>query len=245
VILLTISDGKIVRDERIYDLTAVMQCLEKAQLDKELSMAAEVQRALWSRTDRGNAFCEAAGDSLPWRSIGGDFFDMGALPSECCGIMFGDTSGKGPAAAILAAMIQGMLAVEVESGSSPSSVLSRVNSRLSRRGIDPRFATLVFGKLSPEGRFVYSNAGHNPPILLAGDRVRRLETGGPILGAFEGSTFEQETIALNEGDTIIFSPTASPKHSVLSTRNSAMTGSSYDSTTCFSYPASVLFMTWQ
>ena len=56
VILLTISDGKIVRDERIYDLTPVMQCLEKVQLDKEVSKLAEVQRALWSRTERGNGF---------------------------------------------------------------------------------------------------------------------------------------------------------------------------------------------
>ena len=203
VILLTISDGKIVRDERIYDLTAVMQCLEKAQLDKELSLAAEVQRALWCRTESGNGFCQAAGNSLPWRSIGGDFFEMRTLPSEACGIILGDASGKGPAAAILAAMIQGMLGVEIESGCSPSAILSRINRRLSRRGIEPRFATLVFGVLSSNGEFLYSNAGHNPPILLAGDRVRRLQTGGTILGAFEDSIFEQETIALDEGDTII------------------------------------------
>ena len=203
MILLTISDGKIVRDERIYDLTAVMQCLEKAQLDKELSLAAEVQRALWCRTESGNGFCEAAGDSLPWHSIGGDFFEMRTLPSGACGITLGDVSGKGPAAAILAAMIQGMLGVEIESGCSPSVILSRINHRLSRRSVDSRFATLVFGVLSPNGEFLYSNAGHNPPILLAGDRVRRLQTGGPLLGAFEDSTFEQETISLNAGDTII------------------------------------------
>ena len=203
VILLTIFDGKIVRDERIYDLTAVMQCLEKAQLDRELGLAAEVQRSLWRQTERGNGFCEAAGDSLPWRSIGGDFFEMHALPSGSCAITLGDTSGKGPAAAIMAAMIQGMLAVELESGCSPSDILSRANCRLSRRGIEPRFATLVLGMLSPNGKFVYSNAGHNPPILLVGDRVQRLETGGPILGAFENLVFEQETISLNQGDTIV------------------------------------------
>jgi len=203
VILLTISNGKIVRDERIYDLTAVMQCLEKAQLDKELSMAAEVQRALWSRTERGNGFCEAAGDSLPCRSIGGDFFEMHSLTSGDCAIALGDASGKGPPAAILAAMIQGMLAAEIESRCSPSAMLSRINRRLSHRGIEPRFATLVLGILSPDGRFIYSNAGHNPPILLAGDHIQRLETGGRILGAFAESLFEQETVALSEGDTIV------------------------------------------
>lgn len=202
-VVLTMANGKIVRDESIYDLSAVLQFVEKAQLERELRVAAEVQRALWSRTPHGNEFCEAAGDSLPWRSIGGDFFEMHGLPSGDCGITLGDTSGKGPAAAIVAAMIQGMLAVEVEGGCSPSAILSRVNRRLSRRGIEPRFATLVFGVLSPSGRFVYSNAGHNPPVLLAADGVRRLGAGGPILGAFGESTYEQEIVSLSEGDTII------------------------------------------
>ena len=202
-VVLTMANGKIVRDERIYDLSAVLQFVEKAQIDRELRVAAEVQRALWSRNPHGNEFCEAAGDSLPWHAIGGDFFEMHGLPSGDCGITLGDTSGKGPAAAIVAAMIQGMLSVEVESGCSPSAILSRVNRRLSRRGLEPRFVTLVFGVLTPNGTFVYSNAGHNPPILLAADGVRRLGTGGPILGAFGESTYEQETISLSEGDTII------------------------------------------
>ncbi len=166
-------------------------------------MAAEVQRALWSRTGHGNGFCEAAGNSLPCRSTAGDFFELVSLSSGDCGIMLGDTAGKGPAAAILAAMIQGMLAVEVESECSPAAILAHVNCWLFRRGIEPRFATLVYGLLSANGRFVYSNAGQNPPILLTRDGVRRLETGGPILGAFAESRFEQETLCLSEGDTVI------------------------------------------
>jgi len=203
VIVLTIAEGKIVRDERIYDLTGVLQRLEKARLDKELSMAADVQRALLSRTKHSTSYCDAVGDSLPCRAIGGDFFEFVHLPSGDFGIALGDVSGKGPASAIVAAMIQGMLAVEAETESGPAAMLARLNRSLARRGLEPRFATLVYGVLSPDGQFVYSNAGHNPPLILTRNGLRRLTTGGPILGVFDTSTFEEETLCLSEGDTVI------------------------------------------
>lgn len=203
VIILTIVEGKIIRDERVYDLTGVLQGLEKARLDKELRMAAEVQRALLSRAKRATPYCEAVGDSIPCRAIGGDFFELVHLPSGDFGIALGDVAGKGPASAILAAMIQGMLAVEVQSESSPSAILSRLNLSLTSRSLEPRFATLVYGVLSRKGRFAYSNAGHNPPIMLACSGIRRLTTGGPVLGAFSESRFEEEDICLSPRDTLI------------------------------------------
>jgi ketosteroid isomerase-like protein len=203
VIVLTMAHGKIVRDERIYDLTGVLQRLEKARLDKELAVAAEVQRALLSRTRHLTEYCEAVGDSLPCRAIGGDFFELVHLPSGDFAVALGDISGKGPASAILAAMIQGMLAVEVQTESSPSAIMARLNRSLAGRSLEPRFATLVYGVLSANGRFVYSNAGHNPPLMLTRNGLRRLTVGGPILGAFGESSFEEETISLSGADTII------------------------------------------
>jgi serine phosphatase RsbU (regulator of sigma subunit) len=203
IILLTLVERKIVRDERIYDLASVIQRLEKARIDKELRMAAEVQQVLLSRATRLTPYCEAAGDSIPCRAIGGDFFELVPLPSGDFGIALGDVAGKGPASAILAAMIQGMLAVEARTESSPSAILTRLSQLLFARGLEPRFATMVYGVLSSDGRFVYSNAGHNPPILLTRGGIQRLTTGGPILGAFDNSAFNEETITLSAGDTLI------------------------------------------
>jgi len=203
IIVLSVAQGKIVRDERIYDFAGVLQRLEKARLDKELRMAAEVQRVLLSRRTHQTAYCEAVGDSIPCRAIGGDFFELVHLGSGAFGIALGDVAGKGPASALLAAMIQRMLALEVENESSPSAILLTLNRMLARRGLEPLFATLVYGVLSPNGQFVYSNAGHSPPMVLAGGRIRRLATGGPVLGVFAESAFEEETVFLREGDTLI------------------------------------------
>ena len=65
----------------------------------------------------------------------------------------------------------------------------------------------MYGTLAPDGRLTYCNAGHNPPLVLsrAGSKLsmRRLEVGGPIVGLFEGATFEEETVALAPRDWLI------------------------------------------
>src|SRR6185503_9003421 len=104
------------------------------------------------------------------------------------------------AAALLAAMIQGMIAVEAPSGDSPARIVSRINRRLAVRHLDARFATLVYGVLSPNGRFVYTNAGHNPPLVLRDGGVRRLTTGGSIVGAFVDARFDEEVLQLRARD---------------------------------------------
>lgn len=180
VILLELAAGKIVRDERLYDLAGVLERLEKSRIDKELRTAAEVQRMLLSCKTCRTAHCEAAGDSVPCRSIGGDFFEMIPLASGAFGIALGDVSGKGPAAALLAAMIQGMLAAEAENEARPSAVVGKLNRSLARRKFDARFATLVYG-------------GH----------IRRLTSGGPPLGLFEQAGFEEETLSLGAGDRLV------------------------------------------
>ncbi len=203
VLLLSVRDGHVIRDERIYDSIGIGERLEKTRLDKELRTAAEVQRALMCQSSHASSFSKSAGDSIPCRAIGGDFFEFVDLPSGEVGIAIGDIAGKGPAAALLAAMIQGMLAAELVFGGSPAAILSRINRTLVARGICPRFATMVYGVLSPDGQFVYSNAGHNLPILRANDRTHRLAAGGPILGAFRDAVFAQERILLEGGETLV------------------------------------------
>jgi ketosteroid isomerase-like protein len=203
VLLFTVIDGLVVHDERIYDSAGVVERLEKARVDKELRIAAEVQRELSTRSARVGPFYESIGDSLPCRAIGGDFFEFLDLPSGDTGIVMGDVSGKGPAAALLAALLQGMFAVEAPAGAGPAVTMSRINRRLAARKLESRFATLVYAVLSPDGRLVYANAGHNPPLILGRDGLRRLATGGTILGAFEDATFDEETLYLRDRDAVV------------------------------------------
>jgi sigma-B regulation protein RsbU (phosphoserine phosphatase) len=209
VLLFTIADGLVVRDQRIYDSAGLLERLEKLRIDRELRTAAEVQRALQARTASTGSFYEAVGNSLPCRAIGGDFFDFLELSSGRVGLVMGDVAGKGPAAALLAAMIQGMLEGDVLE--SPAAALVRVNHRLIARDFGARFATLAYGVLSADGRLVYSNAGHNPPVILQNSdgaprlqlSAERLTIGGPILGTFSGASYDEGVVEMRSGDVLV------------------------------------------
>ena len=62
---------------------------------------------------------------------------------------------------------------------------------------------MVYGLLSPEGELTYCNAGFNPPMVIGPAGVRRLETGGAVVGLFEFANYEQETVQLDHGDIVI------------------------------------------
>jgi serine phosphatase RsbU (regulator of sigma subunit) len=179
------------------------EATEKARLDRELVLAAEIQRALLPEAMQTGPYFDVAASSIPCRAIGGDFFDYFNLPDGRFAFALGDVAGKGPAAALLTAMVQGAFAAQVTSSRSPAALIADVNRTLIRRAIQSRFVTVVYGMLSPDGRLTYCNAGHNPPILITRQGVRRLDTGGLFLGLFPHASYEEESIQLQEGDTLI------------------------------------------
>ncbi len=141
--------------------------------------------------------------SVPCRAIGGDFFDYFNLSSGVFAFALGDVAGKGPPAALLAAGLQGIFAGHAESGCTPAETMAHVNQALVRRTIQARFATVLYAALSCDGELTYCNAGHNPPLLVGRRGLRRLDTGGVILGAFTDATFEEETLRLEPGDQLV------------------------------------------
>jgi phosphoserine phosphatase RsbU/P len=183
------------------------ETMEKARMEQEMKIAAEIQQALLPKMARTGSFFAAAAASIPCRSIGGDFYDYVDLPGGALGFALGDVAGKGPPAALLSAMMQGIFAAQAATSDSPSQTISRVNMALYRRGIESRFVTLMYGVIAPDGRLTYCNAGHNPPLILSrsgsAPTLRRLECGGPIVGLFETATFDEETVNLTSGDWLI------------------------------------------
>src|SRR5439155_21906704 len=102
---------------------------------------------------------DVAAASVPCRSIGGDFFDYFSLPNAHFGFVLGDVAGKGPPAALLTAMIQGVLSAQVATAASPAQLMLSVNGSLIRRAIQNRFAHVMHGALAAVGPRVYSTTG--------------------------------------------------------------------------------------
>lgn len=180
------------------------EALEKARMEQEMNIAADMQQSLLPPRKRTGAGYEAVGAMSACRSIGGDFFDYLDLPDGCVGFVLCDVSGKGAPAALMTAMIQGVFRGHAQDSTGPAAMMSRVNQVLARRTSRSHFATGFYGMLWPDGRFVSSNAGHNPPFLVGRDgSIRRLEKGGLPLGMFEKAAYEEEEAMLAPGDTLV------------------------------------------
>jgi sigma-B regulation protein RsbU (phosphoserine phosphatase) len=180
------------------------EALEKAKLEQEMRIAADIQQALMPKPTYEGAFFDAAGSTVPSRSIGGDFFDCIDLPDGGFGFAVADVAGKGPPAALLSAMLQGIVAAQITSTDGPAAMLTRVNQAMIRRAVAARFATMFYGMLQPDGRLVFCNAGHNPPMLIkANGEPGRLERGGFPLGLFDELSLEEGSAVLEPGDIIV------------------------------------------
>jgi sigma-B regulation protein RsbU (phosphoserine phosphatase) len=177
--------------------------MEKARIEQELRIASQIQQALLPLGRKRGGFFDAMGASIPCRAIGGDFFEYLDLADGRFGFVLGDVAGKGPPAAILTAVLQGIFVAQSFASASPSETLARINLALIHRSLESRFATAFFGVLDARGTLTYCNAGHNAPMLIGKRGMRRLEEGGLILGVFEDVAYEQATVQLDAGDIIV------------------------------------------
>lgn len=175
---------------------------------RDLERAAVVQTRMFPMACPAMDAIEVAGDSLPARDVGGDYYDFFLVAPDTIGIAIADVSGKGAAAALLMASLQGrMQSLVPRYGADVAGLMRELNREIWRMTESARFITLFYGLYDTTTRtLTYANAGHNPPILLrlhaaVGDRAA-LDATGMVLGAFEDSVIEQRTIALAAGDII-------------------------------------------
>jgi sigma-B regulation protein RsbU (phosphoserine phosphatase) len=176
---------------------------EKARIERDLQVAAEIQRALLPESQFESAAVDLAADSIPCRTVGGDFFDYLEIGERGFGFALGDVAGKGPPAALLAAAVQSNFVAQAPVSNDPAEAMARVNRALLRRAIEARFATMFYGAITVDGKLSYCNAGQEPPLVVSRSGSRWLEVGGPVLGLLSIATYEYETIALEPGDLVV------------------------------------------
>ena len=179
------------------------EALDKAKFEEELKVAAAIQQSLLPDGHRDGAFFSTAAASIACRAVGGDFFDYVDLSGDRFGFILGDVAGKGSPAALLAAAVLGMFSAEATYHASTAHLITRMNRGLCRRAIASRFVTTFYGIVDANGSLTYTNAGHNPPLLVSQHGIRRLETGGMVLGFFDEAPFQEETVALAPGDFVL------------------------------------------
>ena len=175
------------------------------RMEGELRLAATVQRALLPQP-RDFEGLELAREFLPFREIGGDYYDVLELPGKRLAIAIGDVMGKGVAAALLVATLKSSVRSELRGAPAPlAEQMARINRLFFEVTPRGRFASLFVGVLCLDsGRLEYVNAGHDYPLVVRSDsRVCELIAGGMVLGLVEAGRYESAELTLGKGDLLV------------------------------------------
>jgi sigma-B regulation protein RsbU (phosphoserine phosphatase) len=172
------------------------------QAEEELAIAASIHSGLMSITLPDLDYAEFCARTIPCHAIGGDFYDVIALP-DCVCVAIADVSDKGVPASIVAATLQGIIHALMLTGQSLPKTADLINQFLCARQVG-KYATMIMLKVYPSGCVEFVNCGHVPPLLIKPDgKVTELEESNPIVGIIQQATYSASQIALQPGDRIL------------------------------------------
>lgn len=162
------------------------EALEKQKLEEELSIARDIQRNLLPQSIPGFDNFDIAALNISSKQVGGDYYDIIPLDEENFVIAIADVSGKGVPASLMMANIQAFLQVICRQNLKIEEATALLNDLVSANTTEGRFITFFWGMINiKEKSFKYINAGHNPPILLRKNEIKKLDKGGMILGVMK------------------------------------------------------------
>jgi sigma-B regulation protein RsbU (phosphoserine phosphatase) len=174
--------------------------------EQELAVARRIQQDLLPKSVLTSQGLEVLGANKPCFEVGGDYFDYFNLADGRIALAIADVAGKGVPAALLMSNLQAILRAECARGTDVPQVPTQANRQLMESlGGNSKFVTFFYGALDPAARRLsYSNAGHNPPLVVRADgKIEELATGGLILGVFPMAEYDQGTVDLATGDLVV------------------------------------------
>jgi len=179
--------------------------VERRRLERELAIARDIQRSFLPASAPRVPGFDLAGTSISHDQVGGDYYDFIAVSDTRLGLAIADVSGKGIPAALLMAGFRMSLLAEIRNEFAIRAVMRKVNQLLHESTERDRFVTAFYGVLDwRNGVLIFSNAGHNPPLLLRADGTGEgLSEGGVALGVLEDTQYEERPVALADGDVLV------------------------------------------
>ncbi len=194
--------------QRIKRLEREMSTMESRnrQMMADLNLAVELQKSLLPKSYPNQDLVSFTHRYIPMAMVGGDFFDIIALPGNRTGVMISDVSGHGVAPAFITAMIKSTfdyLAVREEG---PAEVITKLNAEFSKIIETEHYVTACYAVFDFTSMTCsFCNAGHPPQLLAHPDgKFTEMEANNPIVGMLDDYTFEESTIPFAGGDILVF-----------------------------------------
>jgi phosphoserine phosphatase RsbU/P len=180
------------------------EALEKQRLEREMELAAEIQRQILPKSLPTVPGYTLAGWNRPARQVGGDYYDLLLRDGDKLLALVGDVSGKGVPAALLVSTLHSALRLMLDHQPFGPELLERLNRHVFESSLPSKFITLLLAELDRSShRVSYLNAGHNQGVALGIDGTPRfLGATGVPLGLMPRAAFRIGFEDLNPGETL-------------------------------------------
>jgi sigma-B regulation protein RsbU (phosphoserine phosphatase) len=178
--------------------------IEKERIERELELAAAIQRQILPRDVPTVAGLEIAARNRPTRQVGGDYFDFFPLSGGRLAFLVADVSGKGVPAALLVSTVHAAVHLQIDDAKTVAELVGRIDRHLQKYAATRKFLTCFFGLFEPEtGTLRYVSAGHNPALLRRGSgAVEQIKATGVPIGMFPNATWREESVVMEQGDLL-------------------------------------------
>jgi sigma-B regulation protein RsbU (phosphoserine phosphatase) len=181
------------------------QLVEKKRLEGQLEVAREVQLELLPASDPQLEGFDICAYNFSTEEVSGDYYDWVRIYDDQIGIVIADVSGKGVPAALLMAFLRASLRAAIHIGYAPHISMAKVNYLLWESIERNQFVTAFYAVLDASNKtLAYTNAGHNPPLLMDADGTARfIERGGLPLGMFRDTRYYEYYLPIETGQTLV------------------------------------------
>ncbi len=195
---------------RIRNVALLEEAAERRRLEQELALGRRIQVAVLPDTlPEVPGYALHAGN-IPSRGVSGDYYQVLKRSSRHGDghevvLMVADVSGKGIAASLLTVSLEALSSGPIEDGQPPEEICNRLSRMLYQRTPPEKYATAFLAVLDPAtGRLIYTNAGHNPGLLVHGSgEVKTLEPTGPPIGILPDAAYAADEVQLDGGTTLV------------------------------------------
>jgi serine phosphatase RsbU (regulator of sigma subunit) len=179
------------------------EALEKDRLERQVQIAAEVQRRMMPAKPPVAAGLDIAALYVPCFELGGDFYDFIPLGDHSLGLTVADVVGKGLPASLLMASVRAAMRAQADNVYDLDEIVSRVNKSMSMDMRSNEFITLWYGVMDLQSRqLTYCSAGHEPALLIRNGQMQELGVGGMVIGVDPEQRYDKEVVQLQSGDLL-------------------------------------------
>jgi phosphoserine phosphatase RsbU/P len=197
-----VEANRLLQDPTVEVCLDCMSQEDQRALERDLSLAARIQRGLLPRKDLAPRGWKVRYHYQPAGPVSGDFCDLLETDAGLL-FLFGDVAGKGVAASMLMSHLHATFRTLADSEPSLERMATLANRLFCESTIAGQYATLVIGRGTSDGSVEFVSAGHLPVLhVRASGTLSRSATGYP-LGMFHSAQFTLHRISLEPGESLL------------------------------------------